>query len=213
MNKYVLDEIIKRGESVGTSVAASAGYSLLSKDLLSLDNLVFKAKSKNTDMEYLAIVTPDGKTIAHSDTAMGGGSLPVRQGKLIRKSQDGTTVKELPRSSESIFEISCPIVFMNKPMGSVILAINESVLLTAQGEVRYKIFLVFGIILVLGTIASFLLASLLIKPIKELSVGVEELQKGTAKSPLKIYSDDELGKLTIQFQCNVFHNRRAAGQA
>jgi putative nucleotidyltransferase with HDIG domain len=199
MNKYVLDEIIKRGESVGTSVAASAGYSLLSKDLLSLDNLVFKAKSKNTDMEYLAIVTPDGKTIAHSDTAMGSGILPVSQSKLIRKSQDGTTVKELPRSSESIFEISCPIVFMNKPMGSVILAINESVLLAAQGEVRYKIFLVFGIILVLGTIASFLLASFLIKPIKELSVGVDELQKGTAKSPLKIYSDDELGKLTINF--------------
>src|SRR5512138_290983 len=45
MNKYVLDEIIKRGESVGKSIAASAGYSLLAKDLLSLDNLVYRAKS------------------------------------------------------------------------------------------------------------------------------------------------------------------------
>ena len=88
---------------------------------------------------------------------------------------------------------------MNKPMGSVILAINKSVLLEAQGEVHSKIFLVFGIILVLGTIASVLLASFLIKPIKELSVGVDELKKGIAKSPLKIYSDDELGKLTINF--------------
>ena len=199
MNKYVLNEIIKRGESVGTSVAASAGYSLLSKDLLSLDNLVFKAKSSNSDMEYVAIVTPDKKTIAHSDMTMGDGILPVSQGKLMRKSQDGTTVKELPRSSDSIFEVSCPIVFMQKPMGSVILAINKSVLLAAQGEVRYKIFLVFGIILVLGTIASVLLASFLIKPIKELSVGVDELQRGITKSPLTIYSDDELGKLTSNF--------------
>jgi hypothetical protein len=29
MNNYILNEIIKRGESVGKSIAASAGYSLL----------------------------------------------------------------------------------------------------------------------------------------------------------------------------------------
>lgn len=199
MNKYVLNEIIKRGESVGKSVAASAGYSLLSKDLLSLDNLVFQAKSSNSDMEYVAVATPDKKTITHSEMTMSGRILPVSQGKLIRKSKDGTTVKELPRSSDSIFEISCPVVFMNKPMGSVILAINKSVLLAAQGEVRTRILLVFGIILVLATVASVLLASFLIKPIKELSIGVDALRKGTAKSPLTIYSDDELGKLTINF--------------
>jgi putative nucleotidyltransferase with HDIG domain len=199
MNNYVLNEIIKRGESVGRSVAASAGYSLLSKDLLSLDNLVFKAKSSNTDMEYVAIITSDKRTIAHSEMAMSGGILSVSQGRLIRKDQDGTTVKELPRSSDSIFEIACPVVFMNKPLGSVILAINKSVLLEAQNKVRTRLFVVFGIILVLGTIASVLLASFLIKPIRELSVGVDELKKGTTKTPLKIYSHDELGKLTSNF--------------
>ena len=199
MNNYVLNEIIKRGESVGKSVAASAGYSLVSRDLLSLDNLVFKAKSSNSDMEYVAIITQDNKAIAHSEMAMSGGIFQTTQGRQIRQSQDGTTVKELPRSSDSIFEISCPIVFMSKPMGSVILAINKSVLLEAQGKVRARILVVFGIILVLGTIASVLLASFLIKPIKELSDGVDELKRGTTKTPLKIYSDDELGKLTINF--------------
>ncbi len=199
MNKYVLNEIIKRGASVGKSVAASAGYSLGSKDLLGLDNLVFKAKASDGDMEYVAIVTPDKKIMAHSEMAMGGGILPVSQGRLMKESQDGTTVIEVSRSSDSIFEISCPVAFMNKPMGSVILAINKSVLFEAQGEVRHRIFVVFGIILILETIASLLLASFLIKPIKELSLGVDELKNGTAKSPLKIYSDDELGKLTFNF--------------
>jgi putative nucleotidyltransferase with HDIG domain len=199
MNKYVLNEIIKRGESVGKNIAASAGYSLLSKDALSLDNLVFQAKSSNSDIEYVAIVTPDEKTIAHSKMEMSGGIVPVNQSKLISKSYDGTTVKELSRSSDSLLEISCPIVFMNKTMGSVVLAINKSVLMEAQGEVHSKIFLVSNIILVLGTIASVLLASFLIKPIKELSIGVDELKKGIAKSPLKVYSDDELGRLTIDF--------------
>jgi len=199
MNSYVLNEIIKRGESVGRSVAASAGYSLLSRDLLSLDNLVYKAKSSNRDMEYVAITTPDKRAITHSDMKKSGAVLPVTQGRLFRKSEDGASVKELPGSSASIFEIECPVVFMGKPMGSVVLAVNKSVLLEAQGKVRTRILVVFGVILVLGTIASVLLASFLIKPIKELSVGVDELKRGTATGPLKIYSRDELGRLTSDF--------------
>jgi putative nucleotidyltransferase with HDIG domain len=118
---------------------------------------------------------------------------------VIRKGIDGSTVKELPRSADSVFEISCPIVFMKKTMGVVMLAINKSVLLEAQGKVRIRILIVFSIIVILGAIASALLASFLIKPIKELSAGVDELKKGTSRIPLRIYSHDELGKLTSNF--------------
>jgi len=199
MNNYILNEIIKRGESVSKSIAASAGYSLLSRDLLGLDNLVFKAKSSNNDMEYVAIISPDMKAVAHSEGAMSGESMAPTRGSEIIKRIDGTIVKEVMRGADSIFEISSPVVFMKKDLGSVILAINKSVLLEAQAKVRTRILIVFGIIVVLGTIASALLASFLIKPIKELSAGVDELKKGTAKTPLKIYSHDELGKLTSNF--------------
>ena len=199
MNNYLKNEIIKRAESVGKSVAASAGYSLLSKDLLGLDNLVFKAKSSNADIEYVAVVTPDNKTMVHSEMAKSGGTFLHGSGSLIRSSQDGTTIKEVTRSSDSVFEISCPVVFMSRPMGSVVLAINKSVLLQAQSDVRTSIFIVFGIILILGTVASVLLASFIIKPIAELSDGVNKMKEGTSKSLLKIYADDELGKLTINF--------------
>lgn len=199
MNGYLKNEIIKRAESVGKSIAASAGYSILSKDLLGLDNLVFKARASNSDIEYVAIVTPDNKTMVHSEMAMSGKIFPQGQGSLIAKKPDGTTVRELTRTSDNIFEITCPVVFMKKPMGSVVLAINKSVLLAAQAEVRTRIFVVFGIILILGTIASVLLASFIIKPIAELSAGVSQMKEGAAKTPLKIYADDELGKLTVNF--------------
>jgi HD-GYP domain-containing protein (c-di-GMP phosphodiesterase class II) len=199
MNNYILNEIIKRGESVGKSIAAAAGYSLLSKDLLGIDNLVFKAKSSNSDMPYVAIVDPDMKTVVHSETPMIGETIPASQGRLYRKAADGTTVKELPNSSGTIFEISCPIVFMKKSLGSVIIGMNRSILVEAQRKVGNMILIVFGIIVVLGIFASSLLASFLIKPIKELSAGVEELKNGTGKDPLRIYSQDELGNLTRNF--------------
>jgi HD-GYP domain-containing protein (c-di-GMP phosphodiesterase class II) len=199
MNNYILNEVIKRGESVGKSIAASAGFNLLSKDLLALDNLVFKAKSSNSDMLYVAIVDPDMKTVVHSATAMIGETKPVAQGRFYREAADGTIVKELINSSGIIFEILCPIVFMKKSLGSVIIGMNKSILTEAQRKVSKMILIVFGIIVVLGIFASSLLASFLIKPIKELSAGVEELKYGTAKNPLKIYSQDELGKLTLNF--------------
>ncbi len=199
MNDYVLNEIIKRGESVGKSIAASAGYSLLSGDLLGLDNLVYKARSSNSDMPYVAIVDPTMNVIVHSDTPMIGETMLFKQGRLLRKAVDGTIIRELPNPSGTIFEISCPIAFMKKPLGNVILGMNRSVLMEAQGKVTYRILIVFGIIVVLGIFASSLLASFLIKPIKELSAGVDELKNGTAKKPLRIYSQDELGHLTRNF--------------
>jgi HD-GYP domain-containing protein (c-di-GMP phosphodiesterase class II) len=199
MNNYILNEIIKRGESVGKSIAASAGYSLLSKDLLGLDNLVFKAKSSNTDMAYAAIVNKDMKAIVHSEAVLGKEPWLTVKGQLFRKSADGTTVRELPNPSGTVFEISCPVVFMNKSLGSVIIGMNKSVLIEAQSKVGKRILIVFAIILVLGMFASSLLASFLIKPIQELSAGVEELKDGTTNVPLKIYSRDELGSLTQNF--------------
>ena len=199
MNNYILNEIIKRGESVGKSIAVSAGYSLLSRDLLGLDNLVFNATASNTDMAYAAIVNLDMETLVHSDSAMSGKTMPVAKGRVFKKSADGTTVKELPNPSGSIFEISCPVVFMKKPLGSVVLGMNKSVLLEAQRNVGRRILIIFGIILVLGMFASSLLASFLIRPIKELSAGVDELKNGSAEVPLRVYSHDELGKLTRNF--------------
>jgi HD-GYP domain-containing protein (c-di-GMP phosphodiesterase class II) len=199
MNNYILNEIIKRGESVGKSISASAGYTLLSRDLLGLDTLVYKAKSSNSDMPYVAIVDQSMKAIVHSDTPLIGETMHITQGRIFRRTGDGTVVRELTNQSGTIFQISCPIVFMKKPLGHVIIGMNRSVLIEAQKHVTDRILIIFGIIVSLGILASSLLASFLIRPIKELSHGVDELKNGTAKKPLRIYSNDELGNLTQNF--------------
>jgi len=199
MNNYIRNEIIKRGASVGKSIAASAGYNLLSQDLLGLDNLVYQAKSSNSDMLYAVIVDPDMKTVAHSDAEMIGETKSVARGRVFREAPDGTTVRELTSDAGSLFEIVCPIVFMGKPLGSVLIGMDKSILLEAQHKVSSMILIVFGAIVVLGVFASALLASFLIKPIRELSAGVEALKGGTSKNALKVYSQDELGRLTRSF--------------
>ncbi|MBP1695394.1 MAG: domain / domain protein, partial [Deltaproteobacteria bacterium] len=66
-NKTILNEIIKRAETSGKSAAAVAAYCIISEDSLGLDHIVYKGKSSNNDVEYMAIVDKKMKILAHSD--------------------------------------------------------------------------------------------------------------------------------------------------
>ena len=199
MDNYLMNEIIKRGESLAKGIALSAGYSRSSSDLLGLDNLVYQAKTAYRDVEYVAIVNRQGKIIVHSDMRMSGRMLVAPEGRVISKSESGAIVRELSDVSGSVFEIAYPVVFMGKPLGTAILAINKSILQEAQLKLIGRILIVYAVILVLGVIASTSISKLLIRPIRALSAGVDRLKNGTAKDPLRIYSQDELGDLTSNF--------------
>ncbi len=199
LNQYVMNEVIKRAEALSRSIAASAGYSFLSSDVLGLDNMVFRTKDLNRDVEYIAIAGTDQRIVVHSDMSMSGKVLAQSEGQLFRKSGDGTVVRRVRGASGALFEISSPIIFMNRHLGSVIIGINGSVLLGAQQASRRKLLMVFVITLVIGMAGSMIFSSVITRPIKELSSGVEELKGGKRSRPLRVYSEDELGRLTRSF--------------
>ncbi len=199
VNNRVLDELIKRVESLSRSIASTAGYNLLSQDLLGLDNIVFRIKSSNPDIESIALVNTESRIIVHSDIQKSGEPFTPAEGIVFKQEPDATVIVEATGASGSFFQVSSPIRFMNRRLGVVIIDINKSVLITAQQEAREKIAFVFAAVLLLGVASSFLVSSFLTKPIQELSVGVAELKEGKRRQPLRVYSRDELGRLTQSF--------------
>lgn len=199
MNERILGEVVKRAESLCRSTASAAGYSISSQDLLGLDNLVFKIKGSNPDIEYIAITDKNGKILVHNDVSRSGGLFRQAEGVVTRTYPDGTMITEVPDRFGGRLEIRSPVVFMGRDLGSVVLAINRTVPLAAQRDAVKKVLLVFGSILVLGVVGSLLLSSFLTRPIQELSAGVAGLKEGRLESPLRVYSLDELGRLTQSF--------------
>lgn len=199
VNNRVLDELIKRAESLSRSMASTAGYSLLSQDLLGLDNIVFRIKSSNPDIESVALINTESQIIVHSDIKKSGESFSPAEGIVFKQEPDGTEIKEISGTSGTFFQVSSPIRFMDKHLGAVIVDLNKSVLITAQEEARQKIAFAFAAILLLGIASSLVISSFLTKPIQELSIGVAELKEGKRRRPLRIYSRDELGRLTQSF--------------
>jgi putative nucleotidyltransferase with HDIG domain len=199
MNQYILSEVIKRAEVLSRSMASTAGYSLLSQDLLGLDNIVYKIKNSSQDIESIAIVNSAREILVHSEVKKTGEKFSPAEGPVLQKSEDGTVIKEISGKSGGMFEISSPVLFMDKDLGFVILGINKSALVEPQHEAQKKMLLIFAVILLLGVATSLLLSSFLTRPIQELSAGVTELKQGKRSRPLRIYSQDELGRLTESF--------------
>ena len=198
MNRHILEEVIKGAESLCKSTAALAPYSLLSADLLGTDNVVSKVKSANADIEYVAITNPEMKILAHTDVAQRGKTFLFSPRDLVKGSDDGMRVYEVQSPADGLIEVVAPIVFDNKQMGHVIIGINKSVLYHAKAETRRAITTGFGITIILGVGCILVLSSFITRPIKELARGVNELKEGR-RSKLRIYSHDELGKLTESF--------------
>jgi putative nucleotidyltransferase with HDIG domain len=199
MNNHIADRVIRTAESLGRSIAPSAGFLIGAKDLLGLDYMVYQIRKTNPDIKGIGILGPDRDIVVHSDIKERGRTMEPAGGEILRTSEDGTVVRRISGAPGSLIEIESPIVFMNKNLGSVVLSVDWSVLLTAQGEARRKVIALFAVILALGAISSILLSSSLTKPIKELSSGVEDLKRGKMSKPLRIFSGDELGRLTASF--------------
>ncbi len=199
MNHYVLSKVIKRAGSLTRSMASTAGYSLLSQDLLGLDNTVYKIKNSSPDIEYIAIIDPAGRILVHSDVKKTGETFNPAAGRVFQRNGDGMVIREASGKAGGIFEISSPVLFLKQNLGLVSLGINRSSVARAQNEARRKILAVFGGILFLGLASSLFLSSVLTRPIRELSAGVSSLKEGKRSRPLRVYSRDELGRLTESF--------------
>jgi PAS domain S-box-containing protein len=198
-NKTILNEIIKRAETSGKSAAAVAAYCIISEDSLGLDHIVYKAKSSNNDVEYMAIVDKKMKTLAHSDIKKRGEVLKEAEEGMLRKDGDGAVVRETSFSKGKIFEIHTPILFKGRSLGSVLVGVNQSVLLQAQSFARERIFWLCASILLVAVVGVIGISIVITRSIRELASGVEELEQGRWGRPLRVYSRDELGKLTESF--------------
>ena len=171
---------------------------MLASDVLGMDNIVSKVKEANSDVEYVAVTDTDMKVLAHTDVGKRDTLFHPAPASTIREVADNTRVYELGTSAGNLFEVYSPVFFNNKQIGNVILGINTSVLILARADTQRMIMAGLGIALLLGIACIVVLASLITRPIKELSLGVDELKRGR-RSKLRIYAHDELGSLTESF--------------
>jgi HD-GYP domain-containing protein (c-di-GMP phosphodiesterase class II) len=198
MDDFLLQSLIERGSSISTSVATPAGFSILSNDLLALDNLVAKIKESQTDVTYVAIIGHNGTVLAHNQLTEYGKVFEPSEGQLIQKSRE-LKVQMVNRDGRASYEFVAPILFATSRVGDVVVGITADSLVSAKKSARSKILWIAVLALSFGAAGTMLLATFLTAPIKRLAAGVQQIQAGGGEVDIKVTSRDELGELTASF--------------
>lgn len=199
VKKQISTSIIRRADSLGRSIASAAGHHLIPRDILSLDNLVYRIKTANPDINSIAIVDNEGEIIVHSEPGKIGEKISLSNLTSSELDLKGTLDQNLNGISNKNLVIEKPIDFMGERLGRVLLEVDWSVLFTAQTEARKNILLLFSLVTIFGLVGSLFLSNQLTRPVRELARGVEEMKRLGKTPALKIYSMDELGRLTASF--------------
>ena len=200
IDRQVRESIVQRAESLSRSIASAAGYHLILKDLLALDNMVYKVKTVNPDITSIAIIGPDEEIIVNSEAGKAGSDLGSGgSGQRSDAWTESIASADPDQNSNRTLIIESPVLFFDKNLGRVRLEVDWSVLHRAQSEARREIVPFFAFILFLGLTLSFVFSRQMTRPVRELARGVEEMKRQGKSQQLRVYSSDELGRLTQSF--------------
>ncbi len=194
VENHIVNDVISRAQAISESAAASAAYSMLSNDMLGMDSVVSRVKSSHLEVDFVAIADNSMKALAHSDIGLLGKTIRLIPGKLLRMDRYGRVTED----GTGGVEVVTPVIFSKKRLGYVVLGMDRSLLLDATQSAEKSVIKGLVVAFVLGVAGVLVLSASITKPIKELSSGVEELKQGR-KKPLRVYSKDELGRLTENF--------------
>ena len=192
MDAFLLAELVKRGLSLSRGAANAAGYSMLIRDRLSLDNLVAKIKERQGDILYVAVIDHRGTVAAHSELLKSGSRFEPAVGTMINTESDGALVSRITRNEQVFYQFGTPIEFAGKRVGHFYLGIDAAALTTAQIAARNKVAAMTVIILLLSVAGTWYISRIFTRPIKQLNDGVSLLKSGSYVGELAVTQRDEL---------------------
>lgn len=198
LDEALLQSLVQRGSSLAVGAATPAGYSILSGDLLALDNLAAKITEAQGEVVYLAILDLEETVLAHNRLEARGGRFERLPGATIAAAPD-FSAREVFRDDHPTFEFRSPIRFADRQVGEVVVGIDSAPYRSAKSSARNRMAWISLLALGVGLGGTLLLTARFTLPIKRLATGVSRISTGDYDVQVETISRDELGELTTSF--------------
>ncbi|MCK4532150.1 SpoIIE family protein phosphatase [bacterium] len=200
MKKPLILQMQKKGEALGSNLAATSGEALLSGDELLLGIYMDKI-AEDKSILYAMILDKTGKIISHSDHRIIKGTtfkdsfwqkaVELEKGTLIQHNVDP--------SMEDYYDIAVPILSNGTKLGTIRLGFSGKEIATAIKQVKNLIFAITIFVFILGLILSWIMVSFITKPVGILTKGVQIIGSGNLDHKIIIPTKDEIGQLAETF--------------
>ncbi|MFZ2089985.1 MAG: ATP-binding protein [Desulfobaccales bacterium] len=172
----MLEEIKKRGKSMGLSLATRIADPMLASDFLRLKNMVDEVEESSDDIVYVFVQDKDGRILSH--TFKGG--FPVNLKDANRVPSGATEHIELLEidDEERIYDFAIPVTISHERLGTVRVGLSQK---KAQAAVSRLLFIIFSASLGAGVLAVVLgtfYARTVTRRLDVLRKSAEEIVKG-----------------------------------
>ena len=187
----------EKGVPVAEFIALSSLEPILVEDMQTLQELLEREKRTINDLSYAFITDRDGNIIVH--TFSDGFPLHLLWANKITSNKE-KNVKLLETEDGLIYDFAVPIMLDQKMIGTVRVGISQQFLKTAITNITSISIAIIFSILVVGILIAVGLTRRIVKPIKNLQHGTEDIiETGNLEQRIMIETGDEIEQLANSF--------------
>ena len=199
MTQSLTEEVTQRAISVIKGIAQYSEEAILTKDRLALETMLNEAM-KDPVILYIFVLDKKQTILAHSDPAQQGRLYISSTPERPRQLKDGVELTtSFDPNGEERFDLVAPVTFAQKTyIGSVHVGFSKKPIFEAVRSSQSKIRIIMLASLLVGLLGAWLLASLVVKPIRRLVEGVKSIMDGHYPQ-IQVRSHDEIGMLVSSF--------------
>ena len=194
---HLSDELLQQGNGQVQILAAAANLFVANADLRGL-SLLARTATGNNQAAYVGFFAPSGDLLAAA--AADGAAVEARAPFADLSTQPQPTASKSSRWVNGYLEITAPIVYAYKPIGTVALRLSTAGLEADRIQTLMQGSLTaFLVLLVLSLTTGLLLHRLVILPLHQLSGAAEQISVGVWTTPQGQARHDEIGQLARAF--------------
>lgn len=187
-------ELQEWGKTIGLSLASRSRDLILTNNLFALYAMAKETVTKNPDVRYVFITDPLGEILVHTFE----GGFPedlLRLGKVPAGMEYRMMILE---TEEGLIQ-DIAVSILEGKAGVVHLGLSEGRLSRAVARRIWAIVIVASVVLVIGLLVAYALATLLTRPILKLVEMTKAIGRGDLRWRAPIWAKDEIGELGDAF--------------
>lgn len=188
---FLWDELTRRTLHHAHVLAVSSSAWLLSDDLAGMEEVV-EGSARGSGVRDAMIVDTKGRVLAHTDRALIGRYL---SDAISLAALSGAREPRVYQQSEDTINAIAPILIADRLIGWSILAVDKSATAAHLSYVTKTGVLYTIAAIAIGTVFAMLLSHSILRQLRLLLGGVDNLRRNVLNQPVKVVSDDEVGKV------------------
>jgi PAS domain S-box-containing protein len=194
----IIEEVHRRGMAMAEGLAGVSAGALLLYNFTALEQNVVRF-DRETDVASAMILDRFGQVVAHSRTPGAVGSTPSDVVSLRALAVAPVLQETVGSDGEALYDIAVPILVEGDRWGTVRIALSRRRMDAEISDTRRELAALAVVALVLGGLATAIVARRITRPVRQLADGVAAIARGELDQRIDPGRSDELGRLALAF--------------